>query len=148
MKTHMAFYFIFKNTYKCEHCGPLPTQWYVTATHQESLEDNFKVKIGSNSHPKWDMLGLYSVCLGKDIVFRFIIEYSSLRDFGPLGNNNRSIFIWGFLKVMIFWFVLKLEISYRIMIFWWILISFRGFFFLRLYFCMVKYLSFHNSSLA
>ncbi len=28
---------------------------------------------------------------GRDIVFRFIIEYSSLRDFGPLGN--RSIFI-------------------------------------------------------
>jgi hypothetical protein len=24
---------------------------------------------------------------GKDIVFRFIIEYSSLRDFGPLGNK-------------------------------------------------------------
>jgi hypothetical protein len=23
---------------------------------------------------------------GEDIVFRFIIEYSSLRDFGPLGN--------------------------------------------------------------
>jgi hypothetical protein len=30
---------------------------------------------------------------GKDIVFRFIIEYSSLRDFWPLGNNNRSIFM-------------------------------------------------------
>jgi hypothetical protein len=31
--------------------------------------------------------------VGKDIVFRFIIEYSSLRDFyRPLGNNNRSIF--------------------------------------------------------
>jgi len=30
---------------------------------------------------------------GKDIVFRFIIEYTSLRGFGPLGNNNRSIFI-------------------------------------------------------
>ncbi len=30
----------------------------------------------------------------KDIVFRFIIEYSSLRDFyRPLGNSNRSIFI-------------------------------------------------------
>ncbi len=28
------------------------------------------------------------------IVFRFIIEYNSLRDFyRPLGNNNRSIFI-------------------------------------------------------
>jgi len=24
---------------------------------------------------------------GLDIVFRFIIEYSSLMDFGPLGNN-------------------------------------------------------------
>ncbi len=29
---------------------------------------------------------------GEDIVFKFIIEYSSLRDFGFLGNN-RSIFI-------------------------------------------------------
>jgi hypothetical protein len=28
---------------------------------------------------------------GKDIVFRFVIEYSSLRDFGP--KVNRSIFI-------------------------------------------------------
>jgi len=46
---------------------------------------------------------------GKDIVSRFIIEYSSLRDFGPLGNN-RSIFIWGFLKDDI-WLVLKLEKS-------------------------------------
>jgi len=27
----------------------------------------------------------------KDIVFKFVIEYSSFRDFGPLGN--RSIFI-------------------------------------------------------
>jgi hypothetical protein len=37
---------------------------------------------------------------GKDVVFIFIIEYSSLRDFyRPLGNNNnRSIFIVGFLK--------------------------------------------------
>jgi hypothetical protein len=34
---------------------------------------------------------------GKGIVFRFIIEYSNLRDFyRPLGS--RSIFIWGFLK--------------------------------------------------
>jgi len=29
---------------------------------------------------------------GKDIVFRFIIEYESLKEFWPLGNN-RSIFI-------------------------------------------------------
>jgi hypothetical protein len=32
---------------------------------------------------------------GKDIVFRFIIDYSSLRDFGP---RSRSSFVWGFLK--------------------------------------------------
>jgi len=31
-------------------------------------------------------------------VFRFVIECSGLRGFWPLGNNNRSIFIWGFLK--------------------------------------------------
>jgi hypothetical protein len=47
-------------------------------------------------------MGFYWPCLpkGKDIVFRFIIEYSSLMDFWPLlGNNNRSIFlIWGFFE--------------------------------------------------
>jgi hypothetical protein len=38
-----------------------------------------------------------------DIEFRFIIEYSSFRDFyrRPLGNN-RSIFIWEFLKDDVF----------------------------------------------
>ncbi len=49
---------------------------------------------------------------------------------------------------MIFWLVLKLEISYRgVIISGRILVSLRGFFG-RLYFCMVKYLSFHNSSFA
>jgi hypothetical protein len=48
---------------------------------------------------------------------------------------------------MIFWLVLKLEISYRVVISWKILVSFRGFFEdYYYYFCMVKYLSFHNSS--
>jgi hypothetical protein len=84
----------------------------------------------------WHLLGF--AYQGQDIVFRFIIEYSSLRDFyRPLGNNNRSICIWGFLKDGIFWLVLKLEISYRVMISWRILISCRGFFW-RLYFCMMK----------
>ncbi len=43
-----------------------------------------------------------------------------------------------------FWLVLKLEISYyRVIIPWRILVSFlEEFFFWRLYFCMVKYLSF------
>jgi len=90
---------------------------------------------------------------GKEIVFRFIIEYSSLRDFGPLGNNNnnnnRSIFKWGFLKDDVLACVETWETSYYrvIIISWRILVSFWGFFG-RLYFGMVKYLSFHNSSFA
>ncbi len=49
---------------------------------------------------------------------------------------------------MIFWLVLKLEISYNrvIIISWRILVSFYERIFGRLYFNMVKYLSFHNSS--
>jgi hypothetical protein len=44
--------------------------------------------IASNLMPGFVGLAYYQ---GKDIVFRFIIEYSSLRDFyRPLGNNNRS----------------------------------------------------------
>jgi hypothetical protein len=63
---------------------------------------------------------------GKDIVFRFIIECSSVRDFGPYVID----LFWyeGFWK-MIFWLVLKLEISYRVNISWRILVYFRGFFF-------------------
>jgi hypothetical protein len=52
---------------------------------------------------------------GKDIVFRFIIEYSSLRGFGPPPGSG-IIFIGGFLKDDIFWLVLKLEISYKVII--------------------------------
>jgi hypothetical protein len=39
-------------------------------------------------------------CQGNDIVFRFIIEYSSLRDFyRPLGNNIIGLFLYeDFLK--------------------------------------------------
>jgi hypothetical protein len=67
---------------------------------------------------------------GKDIVFRFIIEYSSLRDFyRPLGNNTKSIFIWGLnLKYNILACVETWDISYRIKVSWRILVSFRGFF--------------------
>jgi hypothetical protein len=46
------------------------------------------------------VLGLAYYQEGKAIVLRFIIEYSSFREFyRPLGsNNNRSIFIWGLKK--------------------------------------------------
>jgi hypothetical protein len=48
---------------------------------------------------------------------------------------------------MIFWLVLKLEISYWVVISWTILVSISGFFW-RFYFHMVKYLNFDNSSFA
>jgi len=42
------------------------------------------------------------ICLayqGKDIVIRFVVEYSSLRDFGPQVIIIIGLFfIWGFLK--------------------------------------------------
>jgi hypothetical protein len=61
---------------------------------------NYSQQIHSLPIPSFVGLAYYQ---GEDIVFRFIIEYSSLRDFyRPLGNNNRSIFIWGFLKDDIF----------------------------------------------
>jgi len=44
-----------------------------------------------------------------------------------------------------FWLVLQLGISYSVMISWKIWFLLKGFF-LRLDFCMVKYLNFHNSS--
>ncbi len=63
---------------------------------------SYKIFINLNSFHKpstWHPNLIFVVGLayqGKDIVFRFIIEYSSLRDFyRPLGNNNinnRSIF--------------------------------------------------------
>ncbi len=50
---------------------------------------------------------------GKDIVFRFIIEYSGLLDFGPY---IVAPFLSEDFQKMIFWLVCKLEISYRVMI--------------------------------
>jgi len=66
---------------------------------------------------------LRSSLVGKDIVFRFIIE--SLRDFGP---QVIGLFLNEDFWKMIFWLVLKLEISYRVVMSWRILVSFRGFF--------------------
>ncbi len=62
---------------------------------------------------------------GKDIVFRFIIEYSSLRDFGPLVIG---LFLCEDFWKMIFRLVLKIEISYRVIIALKNLFSFRWFF--------------------
>ncbi len=62
------------------------------------------------------------------IVTRHILELPRKHFIGPLGNSNRSIFIiWGFFISfckMIFWLVLKLEISYYRVI---IIVSWRIF---------------------
>jgi hypothetical protein len=66
--------------------------------------------------------------VGKDIVFRFIIEYSSLRDFDPQVIII-GLFLYDYFWKMIIWLVFKLEISYGVIIISWrILVSFRGFF--------------------
>jgi hypothetical protein len=57
--------------------------------------------------------------------FRFIIEYSSLRDFS---RYIIGLFLYEDFWKMIFWLVLKLEISYRIIISWKFLVFFRRFF--------------------
>jgi hypothetical protein len=61
-----------------------------------------------------EFVGLAFQYQGKDIVFRFIIEYSSLRDFGPLVIIG--LFLYEDFWKMVFWLVLKLEISYRVII--------------------------------
>ncbi len=50
---------------------------------------------------------------GKDIVFRFTLEYSSLRAFGP---QVVGLFLYEYFRKMIFWLMLKFEISYRVII--------------------------------
>jgi hypothetical protein len=76
-------------------------------------------------------------------------EHKSQKGFWPLGNNNRSIFERIFLKDDIFGLCWNLRLVIELWYvegFWFLLEDF--FFFGRLYFCMVKYLNFHNSSFA
>jgi hypothetical protein len=56
-------------------------------------------------------------------MFRFIIEYSSVKDFGPWVIG---LFLCEDFWKTIFWLVLKLEIRCRILISSRILVSFRG----------------------
>ncbi len=93
---------------------------------------NSTSSFNSSSKPCKTLLALLTKA--KDIVFRFILEYSSLKDFyRPLGNNNRSsnFYIEDFSKDDIFGLGWNFEISYRVMISSRILVSFRGVFFLK-----------------
>ncbi len=117
------------------------TQMFSNLTHKENSDLIIKVLLFCLIlYPKRNSNLLLFVGLayyqGKDIVFRFIIEYSSLRDFGTYVID--LILYEDFWK-MIFWLVLKLDISFRVIMSWRILAFFRGFFW-RLYFWMVKYL--------
>jgi hypothetical protein len=91
-----------------------------------------RVRRFSNMHLPWELF-VGPGYQGNDIVFRFIIEYRSFRDFIPY------VIIIG-----LFLYEDFLKISHRVMISWRILVSFKGFF-LKI---MVKYLNFHNSSFA
>jgi hypothetical protein len=68
-------------------------------------------------------LMIWICCVGKEIVFKFIIEYSSLRNFDL---QVTGLFLYEDFWKMKFWLVLKLEISYRVITSWKILISFEG----------------------
>jgi hypothetical protein len=106
----------------------------------------FRIQLQFEYQQKHFHSGGNFIGLAHQDAFRFIIEYySSLMDFGPWVIIGP--FLYEDFRKMIFWLVLKLEISYYrvIIISWRILVSFRGF--LEDYiFAMVKYLSFHNSS--
>jgi hypothetical protein len=77
-----------------------------------SLSKFWTANVINDLNKSLEFVGLALV--GKDIVFRLIIEYSSLRDFSPLVIIGLFLYE-GFWK-MIFWLVLKLEISYRVII--------------------------------
>ncbi len=68
--------------------------------------------VGSSS-PRHTTVFVGLAYQGKDIVFRFIIEYSGLMDFGPYIVGS---FLSEDFQKMIFWLVFKLEISYSVMI--------------------------------
>jgi hypothetical protein len=74
---------------------------------------------------------------GKDIVFRFIGECSSTRDFVPWVKIG--LFLYEDFWKMIFWLVLKLEISYRVIISWRILGFFWEDVFSTLDFCIFEF---------
>ncbi len=99
------------NSYRSSSSAKAPPEstYYYTASpicSKSCLQNSFLLLISSAASIKFAIftmnpaLSLHVQLLllvfglayqGKDIVFRFITEYSSLRDFGPLGN--RSLFI-------------------------------------------------------
>jgi hypothetical protein len=102
--------------------GTHPSQYPIIYYYLQHLPWMFTLYQPSGNRRTWrrargccEFVLCITVCvplfLGKDIVFRFIIECSSLRDFGPQVPNG-SLFIWGFFERLYFWLMLKLEISY------------------------------------
>jgi hypothetical protein len=136
-------------TLKCFTAVFVHWRWRTSGTKQtHSLTHLFysisQLSFGTLMHfaeilDTWALLAM----AGKDIVFRFIIEYSSLRYFGPC--IIVGLFLYDDFWKMIFWLVLKLISYYRVITSWRILVSFRGFFW-RLCFAWWNIWVLHTSS--
>jgi hypothetical protein len=72
-------------------------------------------KIISTPAPANDsFIGLAHQC--KDIVFKFMVEYSSLWDFGPYVVTIIGLFLYEDFLKMIFWLVSKPKIRHKVII--------------------------------
>jgi hypothetical protein len=56
--------------------------WAIVSVLSKVLGHAQNLRLGSNFKMQWVVLLAFAY-QGKDIAFRFIIEYASLRDFGP-----------------------------------------------------------------
>jgi len=72
--------------------------WFLETTQRSALGEPVPTLVPWLKKQKTQNLLALPTTKAKDIVFRFIIEYSSIKGFWTLGSNNRSIFIQGFLK--------------------------------------------------
>jgi hypothetical protein len=110
--------------------------WFAYSTQQDLLlcRAHYHQFPIPNENRTWHLSTFVGLAYqGKDIVFRLIIEYSSLMDFGPIGNN-RPFFIWRFLKhdnFCLCWNLrLVIELSY-LEPFWFLLENFSNIIFLH-----------------
>ncbi len=63
---------------------------------------------------EWTGTIFYWPCLPRKRILCLDSLYSSLMDFWPLGKIIIGLFLYEDFEKMIFWLVLKLEISYRV----------------------------------
>jgi len=116
-----------------DKCHIIDRHQVMKKINKNSLETIFL--IGKTSHSFYNFLkdfrSFFWPCLPRQgYCVKFVIEYSSLRDFGL---HVVGLFLFEDFWKMIFWLVFELDISYKVVISWRIL-DFLEDFFLRLYF--------------